>query len=182
MGFSELRVTMQFPIAASLLVAGTTAQLITYPNGAVVPVDHANLAATNAHIANTGYGYYPYAGGFPHVFGKREAQLVHHANGAVTPYDPNVAIATANHFAAHAARGYYGYNHPALYGKREAQVPVNLVTGFAHVASPYFGYFGHHIAPVVAPFTAHPNGALVPKEPVEVEEARAEHLAAVAEA
>ena len=31
---------------------------------------------------------------------KREAQLVHYPNGAVAPYDPNVAIATANHYAA----------------------------------------------------------------------------------
>merc|ERR1712082_397483 len=62
--------------------------------------------------------------------------------------------------------------------KREAQVPVSLVTGFTH--TPYFGYFGHHVgvAPVVSPFVAHPNGALVPQEPAEVVEARAEHLAA----
>merc|ERR1712076_175973 len=57
--------------------------------------------------------------------------------------------------------------------KREAQVPVNLVTGVTatHVVNPYFGgLFGHHLAlaPVTSPFTAHPNGALVPQEPADV--------------
>merc|ERR1712112_341346 len=134
---SELSVIMQFLIAASLLVAGSTAQLVTYPNG------------------------------------------------AVAPFDPNVAIATANHYAAKIAHGsYFPYAgalgvHPAaaVYGrkKREAQLPVNLVTGYSHVGYPYFGY---GVAPVVAPFVAHPNGALVPAEPKEVVDARAEHLAA----
>merc|ERR1712098_706505 len=88
--FSELSVIMQFLIAASLLVAGSTAQLVTYPNG------------------------------------------------AVAPFDPNVAIATANHYAAKIAHGsYFPYAgalgvHPAaaVYGrkKREAQLPVNLVS------------------------------------------------------
>ena len=163
--------------------------LVTYANGAVVPLDPANQHLTAAHLGLYGYGYH-------HGYGKREAQvldpatgLVTYPNGAVAPFDPNVAIATANHYAAKAAHGYYPYVgaanvHPAafLYGrkKREAQVPVSLVTGFAH--TPYFGYFGHHVAPVVAPFTAHPNGALVPQEPADVVEARAAHLAAVAEA
>merc|ERR1712098_632716 len=131
--FSELSVIMQFLIAASLLVAGSTAQLVTYPNG------------------------------------------------AVAPFDPNVAIATANHYAAKIAHGsYFPYAgalgvHPAaaVYGrkKREAQLPVNLVTGYSHVGYPYYGY---GVAPVVAPFVAHPNGALVPAEPKEVVDARAE--------
>merc|ERR1711864_34703 len=112
----------------------------------------------------------------PHFYGKREANLVTYPNGAV---------ATAQHYAAKAAHGQYPFAgaanvHPAGFGKREAQLPVNIVTGFAPVPSPYFGL--HHIAPVVAPFTAHPNGALVPAEPVEVVEARAEHLAAHAAA
>ena len=34
-------------------------QLITYANGAVVPVDPANLAATSAHLAAKGY-YHPW--------------------------------------------------------------------------------------------------------------------------
>merc|ERR1719228_2294854 len=117
------------------------------------------------------------------------AQLVHYPNGAVAPFDPNVAAATAYHYSAKATTGYYPFVgaanvHPAgavVYGrkKREAQLPVNLVTGYAH--TPYFGLLGH-VAPVVAPFTAHPNGALVPAKPADVVEARAAHLAAVAEA
>merc|ERR1712114_54677 len=114
----------------------------------------------------------------PLVYGKRDAdaQLVYHPNGAVTPYDPNLAIATNAHLAARFG-GYYG--HPYVYGKREAQLPVNLVTGYSHVGYPYFGY---GVAPVVSPFVAHPNGALVPAEPKDVVDARAEHLAAHAEA
>merc|ERR1711955_26627 len=144
-------------------------------NGAITPHDPNLAAATAAHLATKGYGFYgyPYAG----VYGKREAdaQLVHHANGAITPYDPNLAIATNAHLATRF--GYYG--HPYVYGKREAQLPVNLVTGYSHVGYPYFGC---GVAPVVSPFVAHPNGALVPAEPKDVVDARAEHLAAHAEA
>merc|ERR1712055_560421 len=51
-------------------------------------------------------------------------------------------------------------------------------------AYPYaYGYAGLPLAlPVVAPFVAHPNGALVPLEPEDVVKARADHFAAVAEA
>merc|ERR1712055_589202 len=63
--------------------------------------------------------------------------------------------------------------------KREADAQV-LLAG----AHPYaYGYAGLPLAlPVVAPFVAHPNGALVPLEPEDVVKARADHLAAVAEA
>lgn len=202
--FSKLPVPQT---VVSLLAAGTSAQLIHYPNGAVAPYDPANAAATAAHLQATAEagklinpfgvhttGLYAPLG---YHYGKREAQvldpatnLVTYPNGAVAPFDPNVAIATAHHYAAKAAHGYYPFLgaanvHPAAaihYGKREAQVPVNLVTGLA--ATPYLGYFGHHfgIVPVTSPFTAHPNGALVPQEPADVVEARAAHLAAVAEA
>merc|ERR1719205_260873 len=146
---------MKFLIVGSLFVAGASAQLVHYPNGAVAP--------------SGGGGY-----------GKRQWQvldpatnLVTYPNGAVAPFDPNVAAATVHPAAA------------VVYGrkKREAQVPVNLVTG--HTATAYLNpFFGHHvaIAPVTSPFTAHPNGALVPAEPAEVVEAREAHLAAVAEA
>jgi len=196
---------MQFLIVGSLFVAGASAQLVHYPNGAVAPYDPNNAAATAAHLqANVEAGklinpFGVHASGLVHpvhYYGKREAQvldpatnLVTYPNGAVAPFDPNVAAATAYHYSAKAATGYYPFVgaanvHPAgavVYGrkKREAQLPVNLVTGYAH--TPYFGLFGH-VAPVVAPFTAHPNGALVPAEPADVVEARAAHLAAVAEA
>ena len=42
--------------------------LVRYPNGAVVPYDPANQAATAAHLAYTGHGYghagYHYLGKF----------------------------------------------------------------------------------------------------------------------
>merc|ERR1719220_1519025 len=187
---------MQFLTVVSLLGAGTSAQLIHYPNGAVAPFDPANAAATAAHLTATAeagklinpFGVHTTGLYAPVVYGKREAQVLDPATNLVTY--PNVAVATANHYAAKAAHGYYPFIgaanvHPAAavhYGKREAQVPVNLVTGLA--ATSYLGYFGHHfgVVPVTSPFTAHPNGALVPEEPADVVEARAAHLAAVAEA
>merc|ERR1712192_83071 len=97
-----------------------------------------------------------------------------HPNGALVPAEPaDVVEARAAHLAAVAEAGRK---------KREARVPVNLVTG--HTATTYLNpFFGHHvtIAPVTSPFTAHPNGALVPEEPADVVEARAAHLAAVSE-
>merc|ERR1711936_907413 len=186
---------MQFLIVGSLFVAGASAQLVHYPNGAVAPYDPNNAAATAAHLqanAEAGklinpFGVHTSGLALPvHYYGKREAQvldpatnLVTYPNGAVAPFDPNVAAATAYHYSAKAAHGYYPFIgaanvHPAgavVYGrkKREAQVPVNLVTG--HTATPYLGGFFGHVAPVVAPFTAHPNGALVPAEPAAVAEA-----------
>merc|ERR1712098_503743 len=117
-------------------------------------------------------------------YGKRSAdpQLVTYANGAVAPFDPNVAVATANHFAAKAAYGSWwpaagaAGVHPAAavaWGrkKRSADADAQFLT----YALPYV------VAPFV-PFVAHPNGAVVPAEPADVVEARADHLAAVAEA
>merc|ERR1712002_1182738 len=77
-----------------LLCAAGYAQagLVTYSNGAVVPVDYANQAATAAHLASKfAYGY----SGL-HYLGKREAEadaeadagLVGYPNGAVVPYNP----------------------------------------------------------------------------------------------
>merc|ERR1719233_1137195 len=188
---------MQFLIAASLLVAGTNAQLVAYANGAVAPFDPNNAKATAEHlkaIAEAGGVNFPFGvhatgvvvphvyAAHPLVYGKRDAdaQLVHHANGAVTPYDPNLAIATNAHLATRFGYGYYG--HPVVYGKREAQIPVGLVTGYSAVHAGYPFHYGYGVAPVVSPFVAHPNGALVPAEPKEVVDARAEHLAAHAEA
>merc|ERR1712226_1243421 len=190
---------MQFLIVGSLLVAGASAQLVHYPNGAVAPYDPNNAAATAAHLqANAEAGklinpFGVHASGLVHpvhYYGKRDAQtldpatnLVTYPNGAVAPFDPNVAAATAYHYSAKAAHGYYPFLgaanvHPAaavVYGrkKREAQVPVNLVTGLT--ATSYLGPwgFGHlAVATVTSPFTAHPNGALVPAEPADVVEAR----------
>jgi len=93
--------------------------LTTYSNGAVVPTDPANLAATSAHLAGKGlHGL--------HLIGKREAEpyygiygaypvtssvitsinpaLTTYANGAVVPTDPNNLAATSAHLAEKAHR------------------------------------------------------------------------------
>jgi len=184
----------------SCLSATALSQLITHPNGAVTPVDHANLAATANHLAVKGLGYWPY-----HHLGKREAdpQLVHHFNGAVTPFHAANYYATVNHLAGKGL---------VYYGKREAEADPQLVHHFNGAVTPYHaanhlatvqhlaskGYpvyygkreaeadpqfvygafpyvYGHHIVPALV---AHPNGAVVPLEPADVVKARAEHLAA----
>jgi len=93
--------------------------LTTYSNGAVVPTDVNNLAATSAHLAGKGlHGL--------HLLGKREAEpyygiygaypvtssvitsinpaLTTYANGAVVPTDPNNLAATSAHLAEKAHR------------------------------------------------------------------------------
>ena len=86
--------------------------LITYANGAVVPADYNNLAATSAHLATHHYAGYPY------VYGKRSAEadpqllyalpyahvavvpgLVAHPNGAVVPVEP--ADVRQSHYSKH---------------------------------------------------------------------------------
>merc|ERR1712215_669891 len=122
--------------------------------------------------------------------------LVTYPNGAVAPFDPNVALATAQHYQAKAV---YGSGvpregaanvHPAavpalpyaaaVYGrkKREADAQVLLAGAYPYA----YGYAGLPYALPIAPLVAHPNGAVVPLEPADVVKARADHLAAVAEA
>merc|ERR1712001_24879 len=151
---NTINLIMKFLVLAAC-VAVSSAQLVTYPNGAQVPVDTPEVAAAKvAHaaagglihpVAYAGYPYpYAYAAGYP-------GALVAHANGAVVPAD------TAEVYAAkvvHAAAG--GAIHP--YG---------------------FGYYAYaHPAGLVA----HANGAVVPVEPADVQAARAEPLAAHASA
>merc|ERR1711872_665370 len=164
------------------------AQLVTYANGAVAPYDHNVAVATANHFAaKAAYGSVLPAAGVLGVhpavyYGKRSAdpQLVTYANGAVAPFDPNVAVATASHFAAKAAHGSWwpaagaAGVHPAapvVYGHKKRSADAQFLT----YALPYA------VAPYV-PLVAHPNGAVVPAEPADVVEARADHLAAVAEA
>merc|ERR1712200_87431 len=150
-------------------VAVSSAQLVTYPNGAVVPADEPAVAAAKAaHLAAGGavlpyaglpYAGYPYAGypyaGYPYAHDAcpyHPAALVAHPNGAVVPVDePAVAAAKAEHFAAHGV-----------------VAPYHALPYAAGVA-----YAG---------LVAHPNGAVVPVEPADVVAARAEHLAAHASA
>merc|ERR1712001_373796 len=150
---NTINLIMKFLVLAAC-VAVSSAQLVTYPNGAQVPVDTPEVAAAKvAHaaagglihpVAYAGYPYpYAYAAGYP-------GALVAHANGAVVPADTaEVYAAKVAHAAAGAIPpygfGYYAYAHPA-----------GLV--------------------------AHANGAVVPVEPADVQAARAEHLAAHASA
>merc|ERR1711872_352428 len=211
---------MQFLIASSLFAAAAS-QLVVYPNGAVAPYDPNNAAATKEHFealteagavvnpyfthaqdlavpAPVVYAGLPVAG----LYGRKKRSadpqvvgadgLVTYPNGAVAPFDPNVAVATAQHYAAKAAYGSWvplegaANVHPAavpalpavVYGrkKREADAQVLLAGAYPYAA---YGYAGLPYAlPVVAP----PNGAVVPVEPADVVKARADHLAAVAEA
>merc|ERR1711973_19395 len=213
---------MQFLILSSVLVAAH-AQLVVYPNGAVAPFDPNNAAATKEHFAalnEAGAAVNPY---FTHaqdlavaapvayaglpiagIYGRKKRSadpqvigadgLVTYPNGAVAPFDPNVALATANHYAAKALHGSWvplegaANVHPAavpavygLYGRKKREADAQVLLGGAY---PYaYGYAGLPYAlPVVAPFVAHPNGAIVPLEPADVVKARADHLKAVAEA
>merc|ERR1719516_256492 len=76
---SDTHIIMKF-LVLSALVAAASAQLVTYPNGAVVPATPYALPYP-----------YPYAAG----------PLVAHSNGAVVPLDtPDVAKAKADFAAA----------------------------------------------------------------------------------
>merc|ERR1711976_440928 len=105
-------------------VAAASAQLVTYPNGAVAPAktpevqaaEAAHFAAKGAYAYAPGFynGYYAGAwnGAYPYNFGYAGSPgyyngylggLVFHPNGAVVPVDePAVAAAKADHLAAHA--------------------------------------------------------------------------------
>merc|ERR1712106_748578 len=142
---------MKFLVLAAC-VAVSSAALVTYPNGAVVPADTPEVALAKAahlgqlgHVLPVGYaGYpyaaYPYAAGYPHG-------LVAHANGAVVPAD-----------------------EPAVYAAKVAHAAGGVINPV--------GVYGLAYAGLVA----HPNGAVVPVEPADVVAARAAHLAAVAAA
>merc|ERR1712088_33008 len=96
-------------------VAAASAQLVTYPNGAVAPAKTPEVAAAEAaHFAAKGlpaWGAYPYGaygwngyagayagayngwGGYPYA-----SALVAHPNGAVVPAEPaDVVAARAEH-------------------------------------------------------------------------------------
>merc|ERR1712106_977811 len=171
---------MKFLVLSSLLSL-TTGQLVTHPNGAVVPADTlAVQAARAAHLTAAGlplaYAGHPYAAAYHHALGYAAGYpqgLVAHANGAIVPVDePAVLAAKAEHAAAGGAiapaAAYAGYPYTAGY-------PYDA--GYA--GYPSFAYAGF---PGYAGLVAHPNGAVVPAEPADVAAARAEHLAAVAEA
>merc|ERR1712020_733084 len=166
-------------------VAVASAQLVTYPNGAVAPAKTPEvLAAEQAHFAAKGL---PLAGYYGGLYGGAYNGLW---NGYAGAY---------NGWAGYGYAGYPGYAGayagwgcpyaPALVGHPNGAVvpaePADVVAARAeHLAA--------HGAPLVAPaaavapyyapgfagLVAHPNGALVPAEPADVVAARADHLAA----
>merc|ERR1711892_923173 len=112
----------------------------------------------------------PYAASYPYAAGYAgyPQGLVAHANGAIVPVDTlEVQAAKAEHAAAGGAIA-----------------PVAAYAAGYPYAAGYAGYpsFAYAGFPGYAGLVAHPNGAVVPAEPADVAAARAEHLAAVAEA
>ena len=119
---------------------------------------------------------------FLSLFRKRSAEpqvlgadgLVTYPNGAVAPYDPNVALATAQHYAAKAAYGSFvplagaaNVHPPAalIYGRKKREAEPQFL------AAPYPYFAPYAFAPIpVTPLVAHPNGAVVPLEPEDVSE------------
>merc|ERR1712128_345138 len=88
---------MKFLVLSACL-AVSSAALVTFPNGAVVPADTPAVAAARAvHLGHLGHVIPVGYAGYPHG-------LVAHANGAVVPVDSvDVVAARAAHLAAHAA-------------------------------------------------------------------------------
>merc|ERR1711955_87262 len=165
---------MKFSVL-SALVAVSSCQLVAYHNGAVVPADTPAVAAAKLAHANAGgvvnlegvlaHGY---AAGYPYGYAGYFGGLVGHANGAVVPVDEPAVVAAK---AAHAAAG--GAIHaPVAYAGYAAGYPYGYA-GYPYGAPVHAGFAG---------LVAHPNGAVVPVEPADVVAARAEHLAAKAEA
>merc|ERR1711997_585378 len=190
---------MKFLVLSACL-AVASAQLVTYPNGAVAPVKTPEVqAAEAAHFAAKGLPYgLGYAGlagyggyGLGGVYG---AGLYGGAYGA---YGLG-AYAGAYGLGAYAGYpGYTGYPYaPALVAHPNGAVvpaePADVVAARAahlaakatplvapvHVAVGPAGPIAPYYAAGVEGLVAHPNGALVPAEPADVVAARAAHLAA----
>merc|ERR1712198_768530 len=70
----EIHPTNMIKLVAALCVLGSVSgSLVTYPNGAIVPVDPANQVATAAHLASKfTYGVYGHPLAYHHL-GKRDA-------------------------------------------------------------------------------------------------------------
>ena len=133
-----------------------------------------NQVATAAHLAATGHGYgyghLGYAGVYggylgAHYIGKRDADadadasLVGYPNGALVPYNPYL-------HGGYAHGVYGGYLGAHYIGKRDADADADAEP-WVYGAGAY-GVYGY--APLVHynPLVAHPNGAVVPLEPLAV--------------
>merc|ERR1712193_184128 len=105
---------MKFLVLAACVAVSAASNLVTHPNGAVVPADEPAVAlARAAHLSTKGFASpYAFGGAFPYAFGAYAARpyaygfphaLVAHPNGAVVPVEPaDVVAARADHLAAHA--------------------------------------------------------------------------------
>merc|ERR1711997_964172 len=152
---------MKFLVLFAVVASAAAQTLVTHPNGAVTPaLTPTQQAATAEHLAAKGlvhpYAFnYPYAGAWngyyngAYPYYNGAYPAYHHAGAPAKT--PEVLAAEQAHFAAH------GVAAPAY-------------APFAYAAGYPYGY--------PAGLVAHPNGAVVPVEPQDVIDARAEHLAA----
>jgi len=159
--------------------AVASAQLVTYPNGAVAPAKTPEVAAAEAaHFAAKGVAvpaWAGYAGAFPYA-GYNGVW-----NGAWNGVYNNAWNGVYNGYAGWG----YPYAAPLVAHPNGAVVPADEPAVVAAKAD-HFAAHGLPVAPVAPAvyaagfpgLVAHPNGALVPAEPADVVAAREEHLAA----
>merc|ERR1711937_604991 len=189
---------LPYPYAAGyplLPYAVPVAPFVAHPNGALVPLEPKDVVDARAeHLQAVADAlkpaerkrrsadpqFLPYAAGYPFLpYAYAVAPFVAHPNGALVPLEPkDVLDARAEHLQAVADA-----LNPAerKRGSADAQFLASPVLPYtAGYALPYAA--GYPFLPYVAPFVAHPNGAVVPLEPKDVVDARAEHLQAVADA
>lgn len=159
----------------------TAANLVTHPNGAVVPADEPAVAlARAAHLATHGasvYGAYPYAHGYAGAY----------AYGAYPYAAAGYPYAAAGYAAYPTAYGYPGYGGLVAHANGAivpADEPAVVAAKLEHFAAHGAVYptVAYAAGLPYAGLVAHPNGAVVPAEPADVVAARAEHLAAHAAA
>merc|ERR1712105_299696 len=92
-------------MGAACVAVSAASNLVTHPNGAVVPADEPAVAlARAAHLSTKGLTY---AGAFPYAFGGA------YANAGAFPYNYGAAYPYAHAGAyAYGAYGPYGYGYP----------------------------------------------------------------------
>merc|ERR1712106_1026205 len=125
-------------LVLSACLAVSSAALVTYPNGAVVPAETPEVALARAvHLGHLGHVLPVGYAGYPHG-------LVAHANGAVVPVDePAVYAAKVAHAAAGGVvnpAGVYGLAYAGLVAHPNGAVvpvePVDVVAArAAHLAA-----------------------------------------------
>merc|ERR1712038_774203 len=95
-------------------VAAASAQLVTYPNGAVAPAKTPSVAASEtAHFAAKGAFAAPYAlGAYPYAAGYAGYPYAAGAYGAGYPYAGAYAHGAYPYNGAYGYAGHYGYAAP----------------------------------------------------------------------